>query len=278
MQRTTYKVNINQENDKNMTLLAGPWVGEFGWELFCWQGHIRNIAKQYQKVIVMGRSGHEFLYEDFCDEYVQFNTPPTAFVDSWRCTGFDQIKLQNKINKIPHNKREVGNNIGFMIYGNGKTTQSDKFKNQKFIKFKSNTIDKEFDILIHPRNRHVGNTRNWSKEKWQKLVNKLSEKYSIGIIGTDEAFLLDNAEDYRKIPIKDTVSLLNRTKLVVGPSSGAMHLASLSGAPHFVWSTPHNEIRYKNAWNPFKTPVYFYDKEGWSPSVGNIYNEIIKVI
>ncbi len=33
-------------------LLAGPWVGEFGWELFCWQGHLRRISKNYNKTIV----------------------------------------------------------------------------------------------------------------------------------------------------------------------------------------------------------------------------------
>ena len=34
-------------------LLAGPWVGEFGWELFCWQGFLRKLSKQYDKVITI---------------------------------------------------------------------------------------------------------------------------------------------------------------------------------------------------------------------------------
>lgn len=31
------------------TLLASHWVGEFGWELFGWQGHLRRISKEYDK-------------------------------------------------------------------------------------------------------------------------------------------------------------------------------------------------------------------------------------
>ena len=45
----------------NNILLAGPWVGEFGWELFCWQAHIRWLSKQFDKTIVISRKGHKFL-------------------------------------------------------------------------------------------------------------------------------------------------------------------------------------------------------------------------
>jgi hypothetical protein len=65
---------------------------------------------------------------------------------------------------------------------------------------------------------------------------------------------------------------------MVGPSSGPMHLASLSGTRHLVWSSPHNRNRYLDAWNPFKTPVYFYAKEDWNPKVDNIHKEILNNI
>ena len=29
------------------TLIAGPWVGEFGWELAAWQGYIRALSKNF---------------------------------------------------------------------------------------------------------------------------------------------------------------------------------------------------------------------------------------
>jgi len=31
---------------KNKSLLiAGPWLGEFGWELFAWQGYVRYVSE-----------------------------------------------------------------------------------------------------------------------------------------------------------------------------------------------------------------------------------------
>ncbi len=69
------------------TLLAGPWIGEFGWELFGWQGCIRILAKKYDEVIVIGRTGHDFLYGDFADIYIDFDPK------GWECSGsncFDQ--------------------------------------------------------------------------------------------------------------------------------------------------------------------------------------------
>ena len=87
-------------------------------------------------------------------------------------------------------------------------------------------------------------------------------EYSIGIIGTHEVFMFDGCMDFRNIPIKDTVALMNRSKLVIGQSSGPLHLASLSGAKHFVWSEEYNRIRYEQHWNPHKTSIYFYGKGG----------------
>ena len=33
------------------TLFAGPFIGEFGMELFTWQGHIRKMAEKFDKTI-----------------------------------------------------------------------------------------------------------------------------------------------------------------------------------------------------------------------------------
>ena len=52
------------------TLLAGPWVGEFGYELCQWQGFVRKLSREYDDTIVVSRPGHEVLYSDFCSKYI----------------------------------------------------------------------------------------------------------------------------------------------------------------------------------------------------------------
>ena len=57
-----------------------------------------------------------------------------------------------------------------------------------------------------------------------------------------------------------------------------MHLASLCGLKHLVWSTEYNRIRYEKDWNPFNTKVIFYGIEDWNPKHENITELILKNI
>ncbi|MFW5847696.1 MAG: hypothetical protein ACOCVF_02140 [bacterium] len=263
-------------------LLAGPWVGEFGWELFCWHAHIRRLSKNFDETVIISKKGHEFLYKDFYTKYYVYNTPKNSFVNMWLC---NDVNAKSIVEKSINHLGLQGNvtiqlpiNLGFTINGKGEIKMSENFKKQKFIKLKSDTLDKSYDILIHPRSRHVANERNWDINKWNKLVKMLENDYSIATIGSYEALGIDGTADMRGIPIEDTVALMNRAKLIIGPSSGPMHLASLSGLQHFVWSSEHNRNRYLTAWNPFNTKVHFYSKESWNPKVDVVYNKIKEII
>ena len=253
---------------KNGVLIAGPWVGEFGWELFCWQGYLRNLSKNYDKTVVISRKGHRFLYRDFCDDYIGFDSP-TANANMWLGKVNNQ-ELNKILKSVRHTQYLKPFDIGFSGAG-GKTTVTKKqFNEQKFVKYTSNSITSKYDILIHARNKYVGAERNWRNDNWQKLVDSLKDDYRIATIGSHESLSFDGVDDKRNLSIDKTVALMNRTDLVVGPSSGPMHLASLAGAKHLVWSAPLNEMRYKEQWNPFKTEVIFYDKENWNPKVDTI--------
>ena len=45
------------------TLYAGPWVGEFGWELCWWNPVVRHYAAEYDRVIVATHESSQYLYE-----------------------------------------------------------------------------------------------------------------------------------------------------------------------------------------------------------------------
>lgn len=269
----------------NNTLLVGPWVGEFGWELFCFQGYVRKYSKSFDKVIVIGKKGHDFLYKDFCDEYIHYSLPEGYYSDSWfsrdknmRIVSTDSI-ISNKIKEFKFTHRLDPNKICsnmFLLPANGIAKIGKYFYDQEFIKYESNTINEYNDIILHPRNKGVGDSRNWGVEKWNNLVKRLKSKYTIGVIGNNESFKLEGVNDYRNLSIEDTVSVLNRAKLVVGQSSGPLHLASLSGIPQLVWSTEHNRVRYEKYWNPFNISVYFYSDMNWNPTVDFIYDKILK--
>lgn len=257
-------------------LLAGSWVGEFGWELFCWQGYLRSIANKFDKVIVICRTGNDVLYNDFTNDFIFYN-PPFTKTNMWMGEE-NKEELKEMLEGVSYNYEIKPFNIGFGHAPNNDFFTSDLFQSQVFRKYKSDVLDKTYDILVHPRNKFTGSERNWDKEKWQELVDRLKSKYSIAMIGSNEAFELDGIDNYRCVVTSETISLMNRAKLVIGQSSGAMHLASLCGTPHLVWSDQTNKLRYEKYWNPFKTPVYFYDKKNWNPDVDDIELKVKEIL
>lgn len=264
-------------------LLAGPWVGEFGWELFCWQAFIRNISNDFDKVIMIGRQTNEFLYKDYIDQYIPFD-PKSFKTDAWRC--HNAISHDHIIEYTPHDVYISGNfDIGMRYTHNGVVdTKGLFFNRQKFIKYVSDVkIDDKFsedgyDVLFHCRNKSTGDERNWSYDKWVELESLLDEDILIGCIGNDEAFHIPNTDDLRNINTEQLVAIFNSSSLIVGPSSGPMHLASLSGLDHLVWSTDYNRVRYEKDWNPLKTKVIFHSEGGWDPNpnkIAEIINDLV---
>ncbi len=257
-------------------LLAGPYVGEFGWELFCWQAYVRKQSKKFDKTIVVGRPTNEALYSDFCDEYIKFD-PESFKTNAYMC--YEAKSANHIINKIPHTHYLSGNfNIG-MHYHGYLIDSKGWFKNEQiFHKYNFNTSSKKYDIIFHCRNKSTGDERNWSIDKWIELKKLLSDKLKIACIGNVEAFYIDGTDDLRNIDLKELISIMNNSKIIVGPSSGPMHLATLSGLKHLVWTTDFNISRYTKDWNPFNTDTTLYTEEGWNPSPIKIKELIEKEI
>ena len=67
--------------------------------------------------------------------------------------------------------------------------------------------------------------KRWSETKMQKVVDKLSKKYSIVQIGVPEESMLQNSIDRRASSISESASLLANSKFFLGQEGFPMHLA-----------------------------------------------------
>lgn len=269
----------NSMNRLDRTLLAGPWVGEFGWELFAWQAYIRSLSRHYSRTIIICREGSKDIYQDFADEFYFHNIAGGAS-DAFFMHGID---LGNELKKIIKN-----NNIQL----NSKTTlltprrigwppethytEQFSFGNiniaPEYIIFSGEQPNKNYDFVFHARNRQLRIQDNWDPEKWKTLLQKLGGTCaSIG--SKEESLHIEGTDDLRGIPLANLFSVTARAKCVFGPSSGPMHLSSLCNTPHLVWSRPENRLRYEENWNPHKTPVLFLDEHSWHPSAEYVYEK-----
>lgn len=258
------------------TLIAGPWVGEFGWELFAWQAYIRSLAEYFDKVVVISREGSRDLYKDFCHQFIPFQ-PPQELSDSYFMYN---VKLEDLLKESISGKYKLTKGCTILKprrIGKPPFTHYDEIIDigaykvkPKYIKF-GQKQDTEYDFIFHARNRDLRKEDNWKKENWEKLRNLLNTD-KIACIGTKrESLHIEGTEDLRGISLDKLFNVLHNTKCVFGPSSGPMHLSSLCGAPHVVWSKKSNHQRYTSTWNPLSTPVLFDSKYSWHPSPEYVY-------
>ena len=236
----------------------GPWIGEFGWELLTWQGFCRAKSASYDKTYVCSFPETEYLYKDFAT-FIAHNHPRRAL--DWQ----DISKVEYTI------PEDVTDHIApFKRY---------RVPEQKFIKFGSSPIH-EFDYLIHARGINKNPSKNYPKDYWQVIVNALEGKGAC--IGTTSDMFIEGTIDLRGIPLEQLTNYIAGSKVVIGPSSGVMHLATLCGTPIIVWGDKATyfgetlEQRYKVTWNPFNTTVEFLFDDFWKPEpflvVKKVYN------
>jgi ADP-heptose:LPS heptosyltransferase len=247
-------------------LFAGPWIGEFGWELFAWQGYLRQLKiEKYDQIHIGCRPGHELLYMDFATSF-EFYTPISKQTDMWHCRQepvFNYDHIDKKVDIL-----KPGNFLG---------------KKQCYIQYFAQDQNKRFDLVFHARKTNKCGTgyRDWPIQNWKILKNSFKD-LSVCSIGTkDAAMLVPGTTDCRGNDLRTLADILGSSRLLVGPSSGPMHFGSLCKIPHIVWSPKtgmiHNKIRYEKTWNPLNTEVIFVEGS-WQPSVETIYKACQKII
>ena len=255
-------------------IVAGPWIGEFGYELFRWQGHLRYLAQEYEEVIIAGRPGHSVLYNDFATKYCAFNcSVGTNAADGRHCgVDTDLVSLSEQLFAgIPYTH---------MVCSEQKVIDTDP---QMFKRYGTRGVCSGYDVVIHARNIDVDDgvmldhhkaqkeSRNWDYSQWIELMNELPQRATIACIGTvDAAYHIPSTVDLRGIALGKLTDILANSRLVVGPSSGPIHLASLCGCPHVTWGEPHLEQRYAQAWNPLATPMQFIVDEHYNPAAQTV--------
>ena len=255
-----------------MRKLVAMWVGELGWELLGFQGFVRAMSRDYDHTTVISRPGREVLYDDFCDEFIEY-IPDTNETRYSKCKDvlpegyYDQFEYDTL---IPAQTNLINWSPTKGFWGKNKIV---KDYEQEFIKYGEDVAMFGYDILVHARatNKLGSGTRNWGIDNWQELVDRLSKDYRIASIGATGASLhLLGTNDMRDIELRDLCGLMHESSLVIGGSSRPMHLAALCDTSLISWGAALNKPRYERDWNPHNTKVMFHGDDGWKPKVKTV--------
>lgn len=254
-----------------MKIFAGPFIGEFGWELFGWQGYLRSWSTNSQdEIYIAARPGHEVLYADFATKFIPYEVKGTQTCFA-KCDDWIDDRIEEK----------------YMEVGDNHVPSTINWKNIKptYIRFGTDRARDRYDMIVHARftDKHGTGCRDWPIDKWKELISMLNPG-RVASIGSKNASLhVPSTTDLRGVPLSTVVNILASSKILLGPSSGPMHLGSLCGIPHVVWSdnkkwAMKNKDRYEIVWNPLKTPVIFIEKEDWQPDVTTVRNTVVRMM
>lgn len=247
-------------------LYAGPWNGEFGWELCSWNPVVRHRAKDFERVIVETVPGSEYLYE-FADEIIV--NPRAGDFDMYSGRSKNPIPKPEKdwlvLAPAHHWKRGGGHAEFRAIKKATRDSRSIPKKEWRIL----GTENPHFvaDIMCAFRGPKTFKGRKFPEKQYPEakcdaLVQMFRDAgYSVACYGGEDNYYVEGTIDYRGKPLEELCGALSMAKCAVGPSSGTIHLASLCRLPQVTWyGRPIVSLdRYMFYWNPFETPCTFID-------------------
>lgn len=231
---------------------AGPCIMEFGWEIMTWVPYLRKLSREYDKMYISTFEGVEALYAGFHCELEFVPHGQSKRVDDW-VDGYRGIIYPDDVNDRIFPIKEYRIEGEYVRYGS--------------------PVVKDVEVLFHARGIEKGAYKNWPHEKWAKLAEQFPGAMYIGA-GKD----INHRPSYAGGSLAMLMNVIASATVVIGGSSGVMHLALMCGTPVVTWGDCNNfgdtlENRYKKTWNPFGTPVTWVG-DTWDPEVEQIMEAI----
>jgi len=256
-------------------LICGHDSIEFGWLLMTWIPAMRYQSSKFTKTTVVCNKNNRYLYEDFATDFVDYSKQGRR--DRWLIEKKKPYVPKGILAKIGEGKYYVPSRKKCLSWKRTYRTYGQKKEENRY------------DFIIHARSVNNGDwidrslpggTRNWAEKKYIKLVKHFDGMRTC-CVGT-KAHYIKGTDDRRNISLKELCSIMASSRMIVGTSSGPMHLASLCGCQQVVFSDRRlqkciggtNRDRYKTVWNPYGVAVKVMDEDNWNPPV----KKVIKVM
>lgn len=247
------------------TLIAGPYVGEFGWEVTEWQGYVRALRPHFDRTVAISYQSSAHLY-DGCEFW------PHGFPLEKSGYGFgnsDPEILQSTTEKCIQDL-DLTDVFCFTPFDLNTMMRLSIGSQRHIVFYEPPTASGIFDIVFHFRHfeRADGDSKNYPKEDANWLTEELSRRsVKMACIGHPNlAYCPPACEDRRNADLQESIRTISGATVVVGGSSAPMHLASLCDKPIVTWiGPPADGDRFFGHWNPHQAPVELVTDQSFRP-------------
>lgn len=260
------------------TALVYPCPGELGWLACNFVPHVRQVVdtERPQRAIVHVRASYEALYEFATDietfDYHADCTEGNAFVLS-RPDAYKTYKAHvARCEAVAESLRASGDVVVVRLPASKYRYHRFKDRCKLFVPLKAMPIRDDLvgAVVFHVR----WLTRSPQKNTRPEMLTVAAEwahktRVPLVVVGRFDKsggaqFVLRDVVNFtNSTTVGELIALIANAALVVGSSSGPMHLAALARTPHVVWGGGRNDVveRYQKKWNPFDTPVRVLSKD-----------------
>jgi len=258
------------------TLLAGPWLAEMGWEVSVWSPLVRKYSRKFDKTVIICRTGHEYLYEDFAEHFILHDKK--GLPDRWL--------LDGKKVSIPQKILDAYPTATICRPREKKCTKWPR----EYFKYGQDGYGEGFDVVIHARAETKYGQKGWNyPTEWFSKVLRILDinPMRCASIGSPKgASHVPRTIDLRGAPLKELAQVLAKSKVCVGSSSGPSHFAHLCGCPIVVITDDSyqksvggtNKQRYYKFWRAWGTPVKVLDNDNWRSPPEKVAKAVGKIL
>jgi hypothetical protein len=267
---------LRQKLRPGRNLFAGPFAGEFGYELMQWQGFIRARRRCYKQVHVLTYPGRDYLYEDCRVHYHDIDLKSAGY---W----YGRLSPEEARRMARKKAAEIGLTDYDIFDTSLLCTRYHKilFWRQEFRLLNEPPPDgRTRDVAFHFRaikKSGPDQAKNYDPAGADKLAELcLEQGLSVICVGHPEyAYCAKGCEDGRRLDLRESVAVICSARLLAGENSGATHLANLCGRPTVLWANDQWRIDYSLRWNPFRVPIYTAANDTCQPEPDRVCRAIM---
>jgi len=255
-------------------LFAGPFAGEFGWELMQWQGFVRARRPHYEQVHVLTYPGRDYLYEGCNIHYHDVDLKSAGY-------GYGRFSRSEARATARARAAAIGlTNFDIFEPSLLCTRYHKAIWGQNFRLFTESPVRAQpYDVVFHFRavlKAGPDQNKNYPTESADELAKRCRDHgMSIACIGHPEySHAPADCDDYRDVDLRKTVAAICSAHSVAGENSGPMHLANLCGKPTIIWANDQWRVDYSLRWNPFRVPIFVAANNTHHPPSESIFEAI----
>ena len=250
-------------------LVAGPYLGEFGWELCCWNPRLRALARDYDEVVVLAPARSRPLYE-FATRFVPVNARPGS-------SDYMSGELEGALPSVSGrgwSVRPAPSTVAEELRALTDPAVASAVaaaKAWRRFAWESLPASPPLEVCLALRGPKALGGKLYTRKAWAPIhadafgAMLLERGLRVAVVGGPDNRGLPGALDLRGAPLEQQIAALANAGVTVGPSSGPMHLAQLCGSAVVTWydASPDqrrlSRLRYESAWNPWRARLEYLE-------------------